>query len=34
MTEAVGCGWTDRDAPIFLTLQDERAQIEVRLPPD
>jgi 3-hydroxyisobutyrate dehydrogenase len=32
MIEAVGRGWADRDASIFLTLQEERAKIEVRLP--
>ena len=24
-------GWADRDASIFLTLQEERAQVKVRL---
>jgi len=33
MTEAVARGWADRDASIFLTLQEERAAVEVRLPP-
>lgn len=33
MIEAVGRGWADRDASIFLTLQEERAGVEVRLPP-
>jgi 3-hydroxyisobutyrate dehydrogenase len=33
MEEAVGRGWADRDASIFLTLQEERAGVEVRLPP-
>jgi 3-hydroxyisobutyrate dehydrogenase len=32
MIEAVGRGWADRDASIFLTLQEERAKIQVRLP--
>jgi 3-hydroxyisobutyrate dehydrogenase len=32
MVEAVARGWADRDASIFLTLQEERAGIEVRLP--
>jgi hypothetical protein len=33
MSEAFARGWPDRDASIFLTLQEERADIEVRLPP-
>jgi 3-hydroxyisobutyrate dehydrogenase-like beta-hydroxyacid dehydrogenase len=32
MIEAIGRGWARRDASIFLTLQEERAGIEVRLP--
>jgi len=32
MDEAVARGWADRDASIFLTLQEERANAEVRLP--
>jgi 3-hydroxyisobutyrate dehydrogenase len=32
MTEAMARGWADRDASIFLTLQEERAGIKVRLP--
>ena len=32
MEEAVARGWADRDASIFLTLQEERAGVEVRLP--
>jgi 3-hydroxyisobutyrate dehydrogenase len=32
MVEAMGRGWADRDASIFLTLQEERAGVEVRLP--
>ena len=32
MDEAIDRGWADRDASIFLTLQEERAGIEVRLP--
>ena len=32
MDEAVGRGWADRDASIFLTLQEERAGVEVRVP--
>ena len=34
MIEAIGRGWKDRDASIFLTLQEERAKVQVRLPPD
>jgi 3-hydroxyisobutyrate dehydrogenase-like beta-hydroxyacid dehydrogenase len=34
MAEAIRRGWADRDASIFLTLQEERAQVQVRLPPD
>jgi len=34
MIEAVARGWADRDASIFLTLQEERAKVQVRLPPD
>ncbi len=33
MIEAMARGWADRDASIFLTLQEERAKVEVRLPP-
>jgi len=33
MVEAMARGWADRDASIFLTLQEERAQIQVRVPP-
>ena len=32
MNEAVARGWADRDASIFLTLQEERAHVQVRLP--
>jgi 3-hydroxyisobutyrate dehydrogenase len=32
MIEAMARGWADRDASIFLKLQEERANIEVRLP--
>jgi 3-hydroxyisobutyrate dehydrogenase len=32
MVEAIGRGWAERDASIFLTLQEERAKVEVRLP--
>ena len=34
MIEAIGRGWADRDASISLTLQEERAKVQVRLPPD
>jgi 3-hydroxyisobutyrate dehydrogenase-like beta-hydroxyacid dehydrogenase len=33
MDEAMARGWADRDASIFLTLQEERAQTEVRVKP-
>jgi 3-hydroxyisobutyrate dehydrogenase len=33
MIEAIGRGWAGRDASIFLVLQEERAKVEVRLPP-
>jgi 3-hydroxyisobutyrate dehydrogenase len=33
MIEAIGRGWADRDASVFLTLQEERAKVQVRLPP-
>jgi 3-hydroxyisobutyrate dehydrogenase len=33
MVEAMARGWADRDASIFLTLQEERAGVEVRVPP-
>ena len=33
MIEAIGRGWANHDASIFLTLQEERAGVEVRLPP-
>src|SRR3984885_4807620 len=32
MQAAIDRGWADRDASIFLTLQEERAGVEVRLP--
>ncbi|HEX3537165.1 MAG TPA: NAD(P)-dependent oxidoreductase [Stellaceae bacterium] len=32
MVEAIGRGWAGRDASIFLTLQEGRAGVEVRLP--
>ena len=32
MNEAIARGWADRDASIFLTLQEERAKVQVRLP--
>ena len=34
MAAAVARGWADRDASIFLTLQEARAQVQVRLPTD
>jgi len=34
MIEAMGRGWAARDASIFLTLQEERAGVEIRLPPE
>jgi 3-hydroxyisobutyrate dehydrogenase len=34
MIEALGRGWANRDASIFLTLQEERASVRVRLPAD
>jgi 3-hydroxyisobutyrate dehydrogenase-like beta-hydroxyacid dehydrogenase len=34
MAEAMTRGWADRDASIFLTLQEERAKVQVRLPSD
>ena len=34
MIEAIGHGWAKRDASIFLTLQEERAGVQVRLPPE
>ena len=34
MTEAMARGWAGHDASIFLTLQEERAGAEVRLPPE
>ncbi|MGB9648477.1 MAG: NAD-binding protein, partial [Stellaceae bacterium] len=32
MVDAIGRGWANRDASIFLTLQEERANVQVRLP--
>ncbi len=32
MVEAMGRGWADRDSSIFLTLQEERAGVQVRVP--
>ena len=32
MIEAISHGWADRDASIFLTLQEERASVQIRLP--
>ena len=34
LIEAIGRGWAERDASIALTLQEERAGVEVRLPDD
>ena len=34
MIEAMARGWANRDASIFLTPQEERAQVQVRLPPE
>jgi 3-hydroxyisobutyrate dehydrogenase len=34
MINALARGWADRDASIFLKLQEERANVEVRLPVD
>jgi len=34
MGEAIARGWSNRDASIFLTLQEERAGVQVRLPED
>ena len=31
MIEAMVRGWAERDASIFLTLQEERTQVQVRL---
>lgn len=33
LIEAMGRGWAERDASIALTLQEERAGVQVRLPP-
>ncbi|MGH7332499.1 MAG: NAD(P)-dependent oxidoreductase [Candidatus Rokuibacteriota bacterium] len=33
MIEAMARGWASRDSSIFLTLQEERAGVQVRLPP-
>jgi len=32
LIEAMARGWADRDSSIFLTLQEERAGIQVRVP--
>jgi 3-hydroxyisobutyrate dehydrogenase len=32
MAKAIGRGWAERDASIVLTLQEERAKVQVRLP--
>lgn len=34
MIEAIARGWAERDSSIFLTLQEERARVAVRLPAD
>jgi 3-hydroxyisobutyrate dehydrogenase len=34
IAEAIARGWANRDASIFLTLQEERAEVQVRLPED
>ncbi len=34
LIEAIGRGWADRDASIALTLQEERAGVAVRQPPE
>jgi 3-hydroxyisobutyrate dehydrogenase len=34
LIEAIGRGWAERDASIALTLQEERAGVTVRLPPE
>ena len=33
MIGAIARGWANRDASIFLTLQEERPDVQVRLPP-
>ena len=33
LMEGMARGWADRDASIFLTLQEERAKVQVRVPP-
>jgi len=33
MIEAMARSWADRDASIFVTLQEERAQVQVGLNP-
>jgi 3-hydroxyisobutyrate dehydrogenase len=33
MVEAIERGWANQDASIFLTLQEERARVQVRIPP-
>jgi 3-hydroxyisobutyrate dehydrogenase len=32
MVEAMARGWADRDSSIFLTLQEERARVQIRVP--
>ena len=34
MTEAMNRGWEDRDSRIAMTLQSERAGVDVALPPE
>src|SRR5205809_142307 len=34
MVEAMARGWAERDASIFLTLQEERAKVQVRVTPE
>jgi hypothetical protein len=34
MADAIARGWAERDASIFLTLQEERADAVMRLPRD
>jgi len=34
LVEAMARGWAERDASIFLTLQEERAKVQVRVTPE
>ena len=34
LTEAMNRGWADRDCRVAMTLQEERAKVSVRVPPD